>query len=73
MKKIILLALTAILIVGCYKANAYHKKQTELVGDYVISAIEYSDCEYVVVQSYYQKRVAITHKGNCKYCALRRK
>lgn len=73
MKKLILLALTIIIMVGCYEAKAYHEKQIDLVGGYKFTTIEYSGCEYVIVQSYRYKRVAITHKGNCKYCAFRGK
>jgi len=60
-------------MVGCvYKAKAYHDKQIDLVSDYRTKTIVYQDCEYVVIESYYQKRVAITHKGNCRFCAERR-
>lgn len=73
MRKIILLALAVLIMVGCYQAKAYHNKQIDLVGDYRIKTIVYQDCEYIVIESYYQKRVAITHKGNCRFCAERRK
>lgn len=72
MKKIILLALTALMMVGCYQAKAYHDKQINLVGDYRMKTIVYQGCEYVVIESYYQKRVAITHKDNCRFCKERR-
>jgi hypothetical protein len=72
-KKNFLLAFTALMMVGCYQAKAYHDKQIELVGDYRIKTIMYQDCEYVVIESYHQKRVTITHKGNCRFCAERRK
>ena len=29
------------------------------------------DCEYIVVNSSNNREPAITHKGNCKYCAER--
>jgi uncharacterized protein YcfL len=73
MKKIILLALTALMMVGCYQAKANHDKQTDLVGDYEIKTIVYQGCEYVVIESHFQIHAAITHKGNCKYCEERRK
>lgn len=73
MKKIVLLALTAIIMVGCYEAKAYYEKQIDLVSDYEPTTIEYSGCEYVVVQSYWKKHLTITHKGNCRFCAERRR
>ena len=72
MKKIILLALTALMVVGCYQAKANHDKQIDLVGDYKIKTIVYQGCEYVVMDSHFQLRAVITHKGNCKYCKERR-
>lgn len=67
MKKIILLALSALMMVGCYQAKTNHNKQIDLVGDYKIRTIVYQDCEYVVMDSHYQLRAVIIHKGNCKY------
>lgn len=72
MKKIILLALTALMMVGCYQAKAYHDKQIDLVGDSKIRTITYQDCEYVVIESYFYNRFAVTHKGNCRFCKERR-
>lgn len=73
MKKIILLALTALMMIGCYRDDAYNNKQIYLVSDYKIKTIEYQGCEYVVMDSRYQRRSIITHKGNCQFCAQRRK
>lgn len=72
MKNILLLALTAFVIMGCYQAKAYHNKDIDLVGDYKIRTIEYQGCEYVIIDSYYHMRTVITHKGNCKFCKERR-
>ena len=73
MKKIILLALTALMMVGCvYKAKAYHDKQVDLVSDYNISTIEYQGCEYVVMQSNWKEHGTMIHKGNCRFCKERR-
>ena len=71
-KKNFLLVLAVFMMVGCYQAKAYHDKKISLVGDYRLEVIEYQGCEYVVIESYYQKRVAITHKGNCRFCKERR-
>lgn len=72
MKKIILLALIALMMVGCYHANAYHDKQIELVSDYRLSTIEYQGCEYVVMQSHWKQHGTMSHKGNCRFCKERR-
>ena len=72
MKKIILLTLTALMMVGCYQAKANHDKQMELVGDYRIKTIVYQGCEYVVMGSHYKIHAVITHKGNCRFCKERR-
>ena len=72
MKKIILLALAALMMVGCYKAKAYHNKHIDLVGDYILSTIEYQDCEYIVMQSHWKQHGTMIHKGNCKFCKERR-
>jgi len=72
MKKIILLALAALMAVGCYQAKAYHDKQIELVSDYRLSTIEYQGCEYVVMQSNWKQHGTVIHKGNCRFCKERR-
>ena len=72
MKKIILLALTALMMVGCYEAKAYHDKQINLVSDYSLLSIEYQGCEYIVMQSYWEKHGTMVHKGNCRFCKERR-
>lgn len=71
MKKIILLTLTALMMVGCYKAKAFYNKQVDLVGDYKLVTIEYQGCEYVVMQSKWSQRGTIVHKGNCRFCEER--
>jgi len=73
MKKIILLALTILMVAGCYQVKAGHGEQINLVGDYQVKTIVYQGCEYVVMESYFYKRLVITHKGNCRFCAERRK
>ena len=72
MRKIILLVLTTLMMVGCYQVKANHDKQINLVGDYEIKTIVYQGCEYVVIESRYHQRTVITHKGNCHYCKERR-
>lgn len=65
MKKIILLALTALTVVGCDYRNTDGSYDTS--RSYILSTIVIDSCEYINGYS----RVA--HKGNCKYCAERRK
>lgn len=66
MKKIILLALTALMMVGCAE------KSTQ--------PIEFSDARTYIVDSceYVGKGIGslagtLAHKGNCRFCAERRK
>lgn len=72
MKKIILLVLIILVVVGCYQAKAYRDKQIDLVCDYKITTVEYQGCEYVVMQSHYQQHGTLEHKGNCRFCKERR-
>lgn len=59
MKKLLLLALTAMMMVGCGRNKLYE------LQNYGITTID--SCEYVTGV------YIISHKGNCKYCAERRK
>jgi len=73
MKKIFLLVLTALTMVACYRAKAYHDNQINLVCDYGITTIEYQGCEYVVMQSHFKQHGTLEHKGNCRFCEKRRR
>ena len=64
MKKIIL-ALTALVIVGCEYKNPDGSYDSSRNID--ISTVAIDSCEYI--NSYNR----LAHKGNCKYCAERRK
>lgn len=59
MKKLVLLALTAMMMVGCDSNKLYE------LQDYGFQTID--SCEYIT--GLYK----LSHKGNCKYCAERRK
>lgn len=63
MKKIILLALTALMMVGC---DVKHYKETVINSDYSVRVID--SCEYIVLRGVGVK----SHKGNCRYCKERR-
>jgi len=63
MKKIILLALTALMVVGCdYNSNSNTNTKTEglIYGTIIIDS-----CEYIKGFS------RIAHKGNCRFCEER--
>lgn len=60
MKKIILLALTTLMMVGCIKDRKVDR------SDFVI--IELDSCEYVKWNASY----GYQHKGNCRFCKERR-
>ena len=64
MKKIILLALTA-LMMGCSNQNDIAESVEE--GDF--STIEYDSCEYLLRVS---NLGYLAHKGNCRFCKERR-
>ena len=63
MKKLIFLALTALVMTGCN----YEKVKYKVTDDYYIVVID--SCEYVK----YGPSYGFQHKGNCKFCAERRK
>lgn len=62
MKKTILLALTALMMVGCYD------RPSEEVDGVDIVAID--SCEYIRDLTYYGYTV-YNHKGNCRFCKER--
>ena len=60
MKKLVLLALATLMMVGC-------DKSTSSVDGYDIVIVD--SCEYIHNANSYGS--VITHKGNCKYCQQR--
>ena len=60
-KKIILFALTALMMVGCGEYQG--KGNSALVG---YSDIEIDSCQYIVGYN------VLAHKGNCRFCKERR-
>lgn len=60
MKKIALLALAALMIVGC-------DKSTNSVDGYDVVIID--SCEYIRNENFYW--CVIVHKGNCRFCQER--
>ena len=62
-KKIFLLALTALMMVGCGTGESVKYKVTDA---YII--IEIDSCEYVR----YNPTSGFQHKGNCRFCKERK-
>ncbi len=60
MKKIILLALAALMMVGCIKDGKVDR------SDFAI--VELDSCEYIKWNASY----GYQHKGNCRFCKERR-
>lgn len=62
MKKLILLALAAVMMVGCD-----NRERIEIDGEDVVII---DSCEYFVFSTYTD--VGYSHKGNCRFCQERR-
>lgn len=72
MKKIILLALTALMMVGCeYKTDAEIEEAKRLNG---FNIVVIDSCEYLEKFDAigYQGYGYFAHKGNCRFCKERR-
>lgn len=65
MKKLLLLALLAMIMVGC-KDKSYESYNTD---GYSITIID--SCEYIINSNAYGD--VVVHKGNCKFCMERNK
>ena len=66
MKKLLLLALLAMIMVGC-KDEEGREYATDERG-YTYEVIVIDSCEYICTPYY-----KLAHKGNCKYCLERNK
>jgi uncharacterized protein YcfL len=64
MKKIILLALTALMMVGCEYHNPDGSYDTS--KSLIMKTVVIDSCEYI--SGYY----ILAHKGNCRFCKERR-
>lgn len=71
MKKIVLLALAAVIMAGCVHKyeTVPDKRHLEYEGWVVV---EIDSCEYIGT-AYSDMRDMFAHKGNCKFCKERRK
>lgn len=73
MKKIILLALAALMMVGCKYQTDAEIQEAERLNGFNIVVID--SCEYLNSKecSGYLGYGFFAHKGNCRFCAERRK
>lgn len=72
MKKIILLALTTLIMVGCkYRTDAEIEEAKQLRG---FNIIIIDSCEYLksIESAAYAGYGFFAHKGNCRFCKERR-
>ena len=70
MKKIILLALTALMMVGCVEVKSKVQKEKEMLRIYFNTYYTPNGCEYYI---YSNMRSGIPiHKQDCKVCKERR-
>lgn len=73
MKKLLLLALAAMMMVGCeYRTDAEIVEAERLNG---FNIIVKDSCEYLIKETMrgYNGYGYFAHKGNCKFCTERRK
>lgn len=63
MKKIILLALTTLMMVGCGDYEGKNQKSVTFTG---YSDVEIDSCQYIIGY------MVLAHKGNCRFCKERR-
>ena len=72
MKKIILLALAALMMVGCEHKNVAEIEEAKRLKGFNIVVID--SCEYLeMCETYgYQGYGYFAHKGNCRFCKERR-
>lgn len=79
MKKLILLALTAVVIAGCEYENKNKSLSEYTVKGSNIKCVVIDSCEYIVNEERYAYAYTescyetYTHRGNCKFCKERRK
>ncbi len=65
MKKIILLALTAMIMVGCDQQKIANSLTED---DFCVFV--YDSCEYLI--AFHGYKGFLSHKGNCRFCKERR-
>lgn len=68
MKKITILALLTMIMVGCEEKTNNDRNYTTNERGYTYEVTVIDSCEYICTSSY-----KLAHKGNCKFCAERNK
>lgn len=71
MKKIILLTLTALMMVGCnieIREQGQKRKKPEPIFEWNNQVVIIDSCEYISEET----RGLVEHKGNCRFCKERR-
>lgn len=72
MKKIILLALTALMMVGCNveirEPRQKEEKEEQPIFEWHNQVVIIDSCEYISEET----RGLVEHKGNCRFCKERR-
>jgi hypothetical protein len=73
MKKLLLLTLAAIIMVGCEHKNDAKIEEAKCLRGFRIVVID--SCEYLIKETTmgYSGYGYFAHKGNCKFCAEKRK
>jgi len=66
MKKLILLALTALMMVGCDEKQSDGTYKPYFYKTYIIDSCEYVGCASGSQSDY------LAHKGNCRFCKERK-
>lgn len=64
MKKLVLLALAALMIVGCDEPATIDTKEG-------LKIVNIDSCEYIKCYTYGINACVYTHKGNCRFCQQR--
>lgn len=65
MKKIIILALTALMMVGCNRPETIDTKEG-------LKIVNIDSCGYIECLTYGFNSCVYSHKGNCRFCKERR-
>ena len=68
MKKIIILTLAVLMMVGCINQEG----EAPYVEKSALPIIEYDSCEYIKCYTYGFNYYVYSHKGNCRFCKERR-
>ena len=69
MKKLLLLALLAMIMVGCKENTNNDRNYATDEREYTYKVLVIDSCEYIRISGFY----GLSHKGNCRFCAERNK